>query len=104
MLKTDDDVNAFEARAQAAGFGVLTLFRRLHVGYCRAWVLTHHLAVVKDHSTGRKRALQLPAFHRRLTDVIGKLYRGERLTHPLDKAAKRWLEEVCVSPTSLVRR
>ena len=101
VLRTDDDVNVFEARAQAAGFGVLTLFRRLHVGYCRAWVLTHHLGVVKDHSTGRRRALVQPAFHRRLVAVIEKLRRGEQLTHRLDKAAEKWIEEVCVSKTSL---
>jgi hypothetical protein len=80
---------------------VLTLFRRLHVGYCRAWVRTHHLGVVKDHSTGRRRALVLPAFQRRLAAVIEKLKRGEPLTHGLDKAAEKWIEEVCVSKTSL---
>lgn len=101
---TDADINAFEAKALAAGGygGVLTLMRGGYLRYTRWWALTHHEGVVVDHSTGRRRALQLPSFHRRLTAVIGKLSRNEPLTHGLDKAAKRWLEEVCVSPTSLV--
>ncbi len=102
-LCTDDDITAFEARALAAGRygGVLTLLRGGFVGYAREWVCTHHLGVVNDHSTGRKRASVVTAMTRRLTDVIGKLSRGVRLTHRLDKEAKKWLKLVCVSPTSL---
>mmetsp|Transcript_4205 Transcript_4205/g.10552 ORF Transcript_4205/g.10552 Transcript_4205/m.10552 type:complete len:559 (-) Transcript_4205:209-1885(-) len=103
-ITTNDDIDAFEAKALAAGRygGVLTLMRGGYVHYLRTWVLTHHLGVVDDHSTGRKRASQLPAMQRRLAAVIKKLSRNEPLTHPLDKAAKKWLKLVCVSPTSLV--
>ena len=103
-LTTDDDINVFEAKALAAGRygGVLTLMRRGYGYYVREWARTHHLGVVEDHSSGRKRALVLPAFHRRVMAVYKMLSRGERLTHPLDKATGKWMGLVCISSMSLV--
>uniref|UniRef100_A0A7S4E4A6 Uncharacterized protein n=1 Tax=Pelagomonas calceolata TaxID=35677 RepID=A0A7S4E4A6_9STRA len=105
-LTTDDDINTFEARAFAAADhgGVLTLLREGATNYIETWALTHHLDVVGDHSTGRKRASVVTAMERRVAAVSAKLSQGEQLTHGLDKAAEEWLDLVCVSKTSLELR
>jgi hypothetical protein len=102
-ITTNDDIDAFEAKALAAGRygGVLTLLRGGFVGYAREWVCTHHLGVVKDHSTGRRRASVVTAMQKRAAGVHDKLRRGEQLTHGLDKATEEWFDLVCVSKTSL---
>ena len=101
-LTTDDDVAVFEASAFAADDhgGVLTQLRGSATNYLVTWARTHHLGVIDDHSTSRKRASQLPAMQRRVAAVNRMLQRGEQPTHGLDKAAKEWLDLVCVSPTS----